>query len=179
MKPNEKVKTDFAVHEVVVLTGFTKYMLDYLARDGIFGPTERSESRRGLRRRYTYADVVLLRALQTLCDRKGKIRHLREALQSFRDEFGSLLPGQRLDKLLFVTGNELCVHTAESGGRQLRGGQMLFSFVVDLGQITDLISNCIVLDEQVGFRLSDATASQAEDVRQQIWAPIKARRLRA
>src|SRR5690242_3896152 len=91
-------KTHFFTHEVIVLTGFSKYMLDYLVREEIFVPSLGSQRIKGLKRRYTYQDVVLLRTLHEICVRKGKISHLRDALNRFRREFGSLLPGQRVDQ---------------------------------------------------------------------------------
>lgn len=171
------VKFHFPIHEVVALTGFTKYMLDYLAREDIFSPSAQIKGGRGIRRRYTYEDVVLLRALHRVCISNGKIRHLKEALLKFRDEFGPLMPGQKLDKQLFVQGDELCCFTSAQGGRQIRSGQMTFSFVIDLSVISNELAKCIVMEPSTrGFRLTPEMAEKAEEERQRIWAPIKARR---
>jgi hypothetical protein len=173
----KSVKSYFAIHEVVVLTGFSKYMLDYLRREEIFAPSGKVEGRRGLRRCYAYEDVVLLRALSTICAGKGKIRHLKDALVEFRKEFGCLEPGQRLNKCLFVQGNELCVYTKAEGGRQLRSGQMTLSFVVDMAVVSQEIANCIVVDPSSReFALTRPIARKAEKERQRIWAPVRARR---
>lgn len=172
------VKSYFAIHEVVVLTGFTKYMLDYLTREDIFAPSGQTQGQRGLRRRYTYEDVVLLRALHKICVGKGKIRHLKDALLQFRRDFGLLRPGQKLDKQLFVQGNELCAYTSAEGGRQVRSGQMTFSFVIDLSLISREVAECIVVVPGAkGFRLTNEAAGKAEEERQRIWAPVKARRV--
>lgn len=173
----QNVKSSFAIHEVVVLTGFTKYMLDYLMREDIFSPSAPSASHRGLRRRYTYEDVVLLRALHVICAGKGKIRHLKEALMRFRTEFGRLVPGRRLDKQLFVQGDELCIYSPAEGGRQLRTGQLTLSFVIDMAVISGEIAKCVVVNPKSGqFALTPAVARKAEEERQRIWAPVKARR---
>jgi DNA-binding transcriptional MerR regulator len=173
----QPVKSTFAVHEVVALTGFSKYMLDYLVREEIFAPTGRVNRRRGTRREYTYSDVVLLRALYAICAGKGKIRHLREALTNFRIQFGQITPGTRLETLLFVNGDELCVYTASEGGRHLRSGQGTFSFVIDLKYISKEIADCVVVNrETFQFSLTQAAARRAEVERQRIWAPMKARR---
>ncbi len=171
------LKFYFAIHEVIVLTGFTKHMLDYLAREDIFAPTGQTQGRRGLRRRYTYEDVVLLRALNKICVGKGKIRHLKEALLQFRQEFGPLKPGQKLDKRLFVEGNELYAFTSAEGGRQIRTGQMAFSFVIDLTLVSKEVAKLIVIEPGIrGFRLTTEAAGRAEEERQRIYAPIKSRR---
>lgn len=171
------VKLYFQVHEVVVLTGFTKYMLDYLARDEIFIPSGQSTKGRGVRRKYSYEDVVLLKALHKICANNGKIRHLREALGKFREEFGPLSPKQKLDKQLFIQGNELCCFTSAEGGRQIRSGQMTFSFVIDLAVVSNEVASSIIVDKSSrGFRLIPSMAEKAETEKQRVWAPIKARR---
>ncbi len=176
---DQSVRSYFEIHEVVALTGFTKYMLDYLTREDIFAPSGYVEGRRGLRRQYSYADVVLLRALHSICASKGKIRHLKDALRKFREQFGRMKAGQRLDKQLFVVGDELCIYTAAEGGRTLRKGQLTFSFVVDLSKVTNEVADCVVVKPRSEeFRLRKAAAYKAEQERQRIWAPLKARRAR-
>jgi hypothetical protein len=177
MKEKKTVTWTFLVHEVVVLTGFTKYMLDYLAREDIFAPSSTEKSSRGVRRRYTYEDVVLLRALNAICAGKGKIRHLKDALVRFRATFGPMRPGQRLDKQLYVQGDELCVFTSAEGGRQLRSGQMTFSFVVDLSAVSQALADCVEFEPRTGeFRLTNEAARKAEEERQKTWSTVKTRR---
>ena len=109
------VKHTFLTHEVVVLTGFSKYMLDYLSREDIFRPSGRKEGGPGNRRKYTFEDVVLLRALKTICTGKGKIRHFARSLKNYRKTFGPLLPGQQIEKFLVVQGNSLCAYGCGEG----------------------------------------------------------------
>ena len=174
------VKSFFTIHEAVVLTGFSKHMLDYLARAEIFAPTAQPKAGRGISRKYQYEDVVLLRALHAICAGKGKIRHLKAALCKFRSEFGVMRPGQRIEKCLFVQGDELCVYTGTEGGRQLRSGQMTLGFFVDLGSVSQEIADCVVLGRSPReFSLIDAVVVAAEAARQLAWAPIRDARLRA
>lgn len=171
------VKVVFAIHEVVVLTGFTKHMLDYLVHEEIFVPTGSQAPGRGRRRRYTYEDVVLLRALRVICHGKGKIKNLKASLASLRNEIGPMTHGQRIDKLLFVEGNELCLRTGTEGGRQLRTGQMTFGFFVDMRALSADLAAVVSIDRTTGKPvLAPALAARAEEERQRIWQPIKARR---
>jgi hypothetical protein len=176
--PSQTVKSHFAIHEVVVLTGFTKYMLDYLTRDNIFAPSQGTQAHRGRRRRYTYNDVVLLRALHAICAGKGKISHLRESLVSFRKRFGPITPGEKLESLLIVQGDKLCSYRAGEGSLELVTGQMALSFVVDLSPVSHAVAKCVVIDPEshkvVG--LTPEAARKAEAERQRIWGPIKKRR---
>lgn len=178
MSSAANVKSSFAIHEVIVLTGFSKYMLDYLAREDIFKPTDTGVSGKGRRRRYSYADVVLLRALHTICAGKGKIRHLKESLVSFRKLAGPMVPGQRLDRFLVLQGDELCMHDGGSGATGLFTGQMTLSFVVDLAEVTQAIERCVVVDTRSRRVVLVGTAAlEAESERQRNWAPVKARRI--
>ena len=143
-------------------------------------PSGQTERRRGVRRAYSYGDVVLLRALNRICAGKGKIKHLKDGLVNFRRDFGPLKPGQRVDAQLFVQGDELCSYSGAEGGRQLRSGQMVFSFVVDLTLVSAEVADCVVLDDlSAGFSLVPALAREAEDERQRIWASVKTQRAAA
>lgn len=171
------VKFYFSIHEAIVITGFTKYMLDYLSREEIFAPSINARVGRGIKRQYTYEDLVLLRVLHRICAANGKIRHLKDALLEFRQQFGPLKPGQKLDQLLFVQGNELCTFTSNEGGRQIRSGQMTFSFVVDLSEVVKEISKCVVFEPRAkGFLLTAETSRLAEVEKQRSWGPVKERR---
>jgi DNA-binding transcriptional MerR regulator len=173
------VKASFAIHEVVVLTGFSKHMLDYLSREQIFCPTPHQDGSagRGRRRAYSFSDVVLLKALRSICVANGRIRHLREALQALRDEIGPLSPERRLDKMLFVEGTELCLRSGAEAGKQLRTGQLTFGFVVDLGALVREIGDAVICDHAAGYvKLGASASAAAEAVRQHHWEPIRARR---
>lgn len=171
------VKSKFPIHEVVVLSGFTKYMLDYLAREDIFRPTGFDPSCRGRRRLYSYEDVVLLRALHKICAGKGKIRHLKASLRSYRRTMGAIVPGQNLERLLVVQGNKLCTATEGEGVRELVSGQLTLSFVIDLGAVSREVARCITVDPRsLQVSLTKSAKLKADHEREKIWAPIKARR---
>jgi hypothetical protein len=177
---SQSVKTFFAIHEVVVLTGFSKYMLDYLARDGIFEPSlpPPEERRRGVRRKYSYQDVVLLRALYSICDGSGKIRHLKEALTAFRKAFGHITPEHEIAKHLVVQGSELCVTDERGTIKQLRDGQLTLTLVVGLSEARDEIATKMRYSPNSGgYKLTPKIAAAAAAERQKVWQPIKGRRL--
>lgn len=174
---HDPIKAHFAIHEVVVLSGFTKYMLDYLAREDIFRPGKRDEWGRGRRRLYSYEDVVLLRALHKICAGKGKISHLKASLKSYRQKMGPLRPGQDMNRLLVVQGNKLCTYDDGARPLELVTGQLTLSFVVDLGVVSKEVDKLIILDPKSQLiTLSRAARLKADAERQRIWGPIKARR---
>ena len=174
------VKRTFFTHEAVVLTGFSKYMLDYLAREDIFRPSGRKESIPGNKREYSFEDVVLLRALKTICAGKGKIRHFTRSLQSYRRTFGPLLPGQHIEEFLVVQGNRLCAYDGGKGPVDLITGQRTLSFVVDLGMMVRDLGRHVVLEPSTNaLRLTKAAKLKADAERERTWAPIRARRAKA
>jgi hypothetical protein len=167
------VKNYFLVHEVEHFSGFSRYMLDYLAREEIFVPSLSPRDERGVKRRYSYADVVLLRALHAICKTKGRIRHLKESLLGFRMAVGPITPGMRLDRLLFVEGDELCLRTPGEGAHVLRTGQMMLASIVDLGEVTADIASGVIVENLEAFRLTDAAEAEAEKIRLQHWQKVK------
>lgn len=174
------VKKSFPTHEAVVLTGFSKYMLDYLAREQIFVASlpPAGERRRGKRREYSYEDLILLRALHAICVGRGKVRNLKSALAAFRRDFGQIAPGQKIARHLVVQGDELCVVTETGTLRQLRNGQMTLSLVVNLSEVRDEIDSQIDYDTETKcFALKSKAAVAAEAERAKNWQPIAQRRL--
>ena len=173
MNMTGKVRSYFLIHEVEHFTGFSKYMLDYLVRDEIFQPSLSTTDRRGVTRRYSYADVVLLRALSNICQAKGKICHLRESLLQLRMTIGPLKPATSLKQLLFVEGNELCLRTSAESALVLRSGQMLLAAVVDLREVSEGVANGIVVESEDRFRLTAEAEESAERIRQRHWQQAK------
>lgn len=176
MKPSS-VKDHFEIHEAVVLTGFSKSMLDYLVREGIFAPSWSDCA--GVGRRYTYADVVLLRALKAICAGTRRVKNLRKALEIFRRDFGPLRPGARVNDTLLVHGNELCASTA-AGTLELDSGQYVLPLVIDLPNISKNIADSVRIDPTQPdlFCLKPKLAKQAEEIRLKHWLPIRDRRER-
>lgn len=171
------VKRTFLTHEVVVLTGFSKYMLDYLAHEDIFRPTGRSELASGKARTYSFEDVVLLRALKTICVGKGKIRHFSQSLKNYRSTFGPFEHGQSVERFLVVQGNRLCAYDGGEGAIDLITGQRTLSFVVDLGAVMRSVSRQVVFDKRTNeLRLTKAAKLKADAERERAWAPIRERR---
>lgn len=174
------VKSTFLTHEVVVLTGFSKYMLDYLAREDIFCPSHRADGIQGNARRYSFEDVVLLRALKTICAGKGQIRHLTKSLRNYRRTFGPLKPGQRIEEFLVVQGNKLCAYDTGEGSIDLITGQRTLSFVVDLSVICREVARNLVVDTKSNaVRLTTAARLKANSERERVWAPVRQRRAEA
>ncbi len=174
---NITVKRTFVTHEAIVLTGFSKYMLDYLAREDIFHPSGKNAGAPGKKREYSFEDIVLLRALKAICTGKGKIRHFTQSLKNYRKTFGPLLPGQQVEKFLVVQGNSLCAYESGKAPLDLITGQCTLSFVVDLNMVVKDVERHIVIDRRTNaLSLTKAARLKADAERERSWAPIRERR---
>lgn len=122
-------------------------MLDYLERQGLFEREEvRSKAvgtgrRRGRRRKYTFRDVVILRAINRLLARGVSVQRIKNAVLTFsRDpkfqcDREMLRYDQETVQYLVTDGKQIYFYNE---GRDitsiLEGGQEAFLFVLDVGQ---------------------------------------------
>lgn len=121
----------------------TRMMLDYLERSNVFEREElRTQADRkrqhGVRRRYSYRDIVVLRAISSLLDKGVSVQRIRKAMLSFsRDEKfhcdrDRLRHGAEAVQYFVTDGASIFFSKGETLLDMVRGGQGTFSFVVDL-----------------------------------------------
>lgn len=114
----------YAAAEVTRLTGLSAARLRRLDREGVVAPSSES----GGRRVYTFRDLVLLRTVQALLDRKVKIGVVVAAVQALRAK----LPGavQSLAELRILSDGDRVVVRSESEIYEPLTGQLLLDFEV-------------------------------------------------
>lgn len=140
-------KPENPAKKVAYLVGISPQMLDYLEREGIF---ERDQIRaldedvrrkKGLRRDYTFRDIVVLKAIARLLERGVSVRRLRKALLEFaRDarfecDRRQIRYDQRAVQFLVTDGTQ--VYFRSGGGSVtslLEAGQNAFHFVLDIAE---------------------------------------------
>lgn len=95
-----KLRRHFELHQVVDLAHLSRGMVDYLCRHEIVIPGGRRDRGKGKRRRYTFADLVLLRALSHLLKCGVSVARLKVALKTLQDKHDlsdvARLPGRIL-----------------------------------------------------------------------------------
>lgn len=140
------------------ICGFrTVAMLDYLERSGVFVRRQKNESRRGKGRRYNFRDLLVLKVIASLLDNGASVSALKKSLNEFQAakwdaDRANLSFGDDKIRYLTVSGKSVVFSDSE---RKLfdmtKGGQMLFSFVLDFDRLhSDL---CTALDQkEFGFR---------------------------
>jgi DNA-binding transcriptional MerR regulator len=126
-------------------------MLDYLQRTGVFVPVERKNGkRRGRGRRYTFRDMLVLRAISALLENGASVSSLGDALREFQsrrwtaDETSLQGEGGSVLRYVVASGKSIIFATSRDTLFDLtKRGQMLFSFILDLDELhADLRTRC-------------------------------------
>jgi DNA-binding transcriptional MerR regulator len=130
------IKHYFSTSDLVRLSKLSAHMVAYLCRCGILAPTLSTERRRGLKRRFAYADLLLARAINTLLLSGVSIASLGRALRTLRRKFGALPAAALGSKRVLIVGNSVYLLDDGDGMVDLTSnGQLAFHFVIDTSGI--------------------------------------------
>jgi len=135
----------FNVKMAAYLAGFRSgVMLDYLERQGVFEreqmrePGYRETAGKGRVRRYTFRDVVILRAVSRLLERGVSVSRIKVAMMElarnpqFECERGRLRYEQQPIQFVVTDGTDLFFPGDDQAlVSLLQNGQQAFSFVMD------------------------------------------------
>ena len=133
---SEVVKDHFTTHDLVRYAKLSRHMVNYLCRYGVLGPTLSTERRRGLVRRFSYADLLLGRAVATLLAGGVSVIALRRALGTLRRKLKAVPLALFQSRAIAIAGSG--VYVAEPGQAPLdlcANGQLAFHFVLDANQL--------------------------------------------
>jgi DNA-binding transcriptional MerR regulator len=123
----------FTVQEAARIVVLSVDMLNYLSRYGIVIASGSRECGRGRPRRYTFADLILLRAIAQLLQRGVSVLRLKQSLVAARKR------GQATAELLsrrYLLTDGYNVYFQDSGSLELlETGQMAFAFVLELAGV--------------------------------------------
>lgn len=121
------------------MSGLSVDMLNYLARHELVTASGTESPGRGRRRRYLFADLILLRAVAQMLDRGISVLRLKKSLASMRQRGASfdLLLSSRY---LVTDGYNLFFQDA-GVIEALETGQLSFAFVLELSTIRASVAN--------------------------------------
>jgi DNA-binding transcriptional MerR regulator len=140
-----QVAESFLIAKAAALSGLTPYMLDYLCRQKILAPTFPGRRGRGHARKYSFGDVVMLRALARLLNAGVSVERLKKALRALRSQHKNISRESLPSRYLVTDGTRVFLRSAE-GLLDLDGtGQMSFAFVLEL---EDLRQEVLSADER-------------------------------
>ncbi len=133
---SDVVKDHFTTDDLVRYAKLSRHMVNYLCRYGILEPTLSTERRRGLGRKFSYADLLLGRAVATLLAAGVSVIALRRALGTLRRKLKAVPLALFQSRAIAIVGSG--VYVSEPGRPPLdltANGQLAFHFVLDASQL--------------------------------------------
>ena len=138
----------FTTKQATFLASFdSPHMINYLIRNEIIEPSVPRPRGKGKKRLFTFGDVVRLKLIRKILDQKISVKHLKKAIQTSRDlkllsfSDSGIFSGENPVKYMVSDGKNLYFKKNHKGVINLTlGGQMAFSFMLDLDQIHQEIS---------------------------------------
>jgi hypothetical protein len=126
----------FTTDDLVHYAKLSRHMVNYLCRYGVLEPTLSTERRRGLLRRFSYADLLLGRAVATLLAGGVSVIALRRVLATLRRKLKTVPLALFQSRAIAIAGGG--VYVSEPGEPPMdlaANGQLAFHFVLDANQL--------------------------------------------
>lgn len=132
---NDKIKDYLDADEAASLSGLSRAMVDYLCRTKLLVPTIPQRRGRGRQRRYSFGDVILLRALARMLEAGISVLHLKRSLQSLRKYHPEITPNTLPATHIVTDGRTIYFKHGKDGLEELTKGQFSFAFIVELERV--------------------------------------------
>ncbi len=134
---SDVVKEHFTTADLVRYSRLSRDMVNYLCRYGVLEPALSTERRRGLVRKFSYADLLLARAVATLLSAGVSVIGLRQALGTLRRKLRAVPLAVFQSRAVSIVGNG--VYVSEPGQAPVdltANGQLVFHFLLDASQLS-------------------------------------------
>jgi DNA-binding transcriptional MerR regulator len=119
------------------ISGLSADMVNYLCRYKIVVPSGNKRRGPGIERKYTYSDVLLLRAIAKMLSQGISVLRLKKSLAAFQRRGGTATD---IAKRKYFLTDGYNVYFADSAALELLdSGQMMFAFVLELGSLRNEI----------------------------------------
>lgn len=131
---SSSAKEWFSTADLVNYGGLpSKHMVAYLCRTGILEPSLTEVRRRGIKRRFSYQDLLLVRSISTLLDAGVSVFGIQEVLKTLREKLG-VDPARALSKqYVSIIGKSVYIGDSPEALVELTAaGQLAFQFVLDV-----------------------------------------------
>jgi DNA-binding transcriptional MerR regulator len=136
LSPNSKqLAFCYSAIQVAKVTGLSAHMIDYLCRNDLVTPSGCGVRGRGRIRKYTFADIVLLRVVATLLRQGISVLGFRKSFLSAKKR--QMNVRQLLAHRYLVTDGTSVFLQDEGVLERIDTGQLSFAFVLDLVGIRD------------------------------------------
>ena len=143
-QPASELKETFSVAEASKLSGLTVTMIDYVERLESLMPSGPKARCKGMDRYYSFADVVMLRALRRMLDAGLSVKKLKSALAEL-DVRRTITPDDLPAALLLTDGKDIYFKRAKDVLEQLSSGQLTFAFVIEMSRLRREVTQQLVV----------------------------------
>ena len=147
-QPSVGIAEHFSARAAARLSGLTVDMVNYLCRHEIVVASGSKARGRGTARKYTFADILLLRVLAQLLGQGVSVLGLRKSLAVYRKRAGQ---ADLASCRYFVTDGYNVYLQDEGRLENLTSGQQAFAFVLDMQPIRKKVLQEI---EQIGIAMN-------------------------
>jgi DNA-binding transcriptional MerR regulator len=122
----------FRAPEACRLSGLSPTVLDYLTRERFVIASGSSRRGRGVRRLYTFGDLIALKVVAQLLRSGIEIKRLRRALRALQKRVAAAAPGELSFRYLVTDGTEVFYRDQLNVESLTREGQFAFGFLIDV-----------------------------------------------
>lgn len=152
MHANDGCVTDsFSAARAATLAGVSLAMLNYLCRSKLVIPTASVARGHGIKRAYSFGDVVAMRLVAKLSAAGVSVLRLRKAFAGLR-RFHSEITIKSLPGSHIVTdGRDLYLRRRGDSLERLLDGQFAFAFVVELAPLRDEVAAGMLTTERASW----------------------------
>jgi DNA-binding transcriptional MerR regulator len=134
-KPPTVIVDAYSTAQAARVSNLSLHMIDYLCRNELVVPSTRTLRGRGRSRRYTFADIVLLKIVARLLDGGISVLRCKKCFIAMRRRFPNT--PNLLSKKYFITDGIDVFLQNDGVLERIGSGQISFAFVLDLAPIRE------------------------------------------
>ena len=141
-------KHTFSAGQAAKVAGLSQHMLNYLSRHKVVSPSGRVDRGRGRQRRYSFADILLLRLVARLLKQGVSVMRFRRTCR--------ILESKKLNMIELLKRRYLVTNGTEVFLRDrdvlecIESGQTAFAFVLDLEPLRQKVSSQLIALTRAG-----------------------------
>lgn len=128
-------KNWYSLSDAANATDLSKGMIKYLVHKQLVRPGTKSERARGARFYFSFADLVILRAIARMLEQGIEVSRLKRDLNSMRKRLRNLNQETARLKYLATDGFKAYLLSGDELVEEVRSGQFAFRFMLNVGTL--------------------------------------------
>lgn len=129
------LKEHFSAKEAAEFSGISLAMVNYLCRHHLIVPATGRKRGRGIERKYSFGDIVILRSVAKLLEAGVSVLRLKKALANLRRLHADITQDKMPASFLVTDGKDVYFRQDSGVLELLTSGQLSFAFVVEVESV--------------------------------------------